>query len=399
MLAWIWRFFLFRTTFIAITGSLGKTTAKECLAAILSPRRPTVATFANQNDRWGVPRTILRVRPWHRYAVVEIGIDSALMMRRSAGLVRPDVVVMLGMKRTHSGSFRSLDERAAAKALLLRRLRRGGVALLFADDPRVAAMGKGARFRVSTFGTSSSCDLRAEEIGGRWPARLRLRVRQGPESHAVETRLVGEHWVPSVLGAVAAATAVGVPLADAARAILDAAPFAGRMQPVLLPNRAIVLRDDYNASHDALDPALRVLGEASALRRVAVVTDFSDYDGNRKRRLRYLAPAVTRAAEVALFVGEGAAYGRRQAIAAGMRPENVHAVKDLREAAELLRSELRAGDLVLLKGRTTDHATRIFFALLGDVSCWRQRCRKQILCDFCPELGVPESVRCRAVAL
>jgi UDP-N-acetylmuramoyl-tripeptide--D-alanyl-D-alanine ligase len=396
-LAFAWRALLLRTTFVAITGSHGKTTAKECLAAILSSRAATAATRWNENDRYGVPRTILRVRPWHRYAVVEV--SGAATMRRLAALVRPHVAVVLSVKRAHTTRFRSLDEHAAEKALLLGSLGRGGTALLFADDPRVAAMGAGARFRVSTFGTGRESDLRAEGVSARWPERLGFRVHRGAERCAVQTRLVGEHWLPSVLGALAAASALGVPLADACRALVRVPPAPGRLQPVRLPSGAVALRDEHGASLDALVPALRVLEQASVPRRIAVVTDFTDGELTRKPRLRTLALALVRASDLAVIIGPGADYGRRRAIEAGMRPEHVHAVDRADHAAALLRGELRAGDLVLLKGRVSEHVARVFFGLLGDVACRKLVCTKRILCDVCPELGTPLDQRALAVPL
>src|SRR5262249_41149269 len=148
---------------------------------------------------------------------------------------------------------------------------------------------------------------------------------------------------------------------------------------------------------DTLDVACRILEGARARRRLFVVSDFSDAGTNRKHRLRELADKAARSAEVALFIGENAAYGRRRAIAAGMRPSDVHDFPSLEAAAHFLRSELKPDDLALLKGRTTDHTARIFFAQLGDVGCWKVHCPKRSLCDSCWELAIrPEDAR-RAV--
>src|SRR5262249_46518617 len=162
-------------------------------------------------------------------------------------------------------------------------------------------------------------------------------------------------WVSSVLAALATAQACGVPLADAAPAMRRVEPFPARLEPLQLPGGAIVLRDDYNASIDTLDVACRVLEDARARRRLFVVSDFSDSGMHRRHRLRQLADKAARSAEVALFIGENAAYGRRCAIAAGMRQSDVHDFPSLEAAAHFLRSELKPDDLALLKGRTTDH--------------------------------------------
>lgn len=384
--ALVWRRLLFRTTFIAITGSVGKTTAKECLAAALGSRFPTVRSRGNLNAGIGLFVSVLRARPWHRFAVLEVAGAEPGNMRWLAWVVRPDVAVVLNVLRTHTGAFASLEHHAEEKAGLLDAIRPGGLAVLNADDPRVATMARRARAEVLRFGTSPSLDVSADRVSARWPARLGFRVQAGSESHTVDTQLVGAQWLPSVLAAVATACRCGVPLREAAEAVRLVEPFPARLQPVRLPGGAVILRDDYNASIDTLDAACRVLEEASAGRRLFVVNDFSDSGTNRKTRLRYLADTAARCADVALFIGDGAAYGRRRAIDAGMRARDVHDCASLEAAARQLRTELRPDDLVLLKGRTSDHAARVFFAQLGEVGCWKVHCAKRTLCDDCWEL-------------
>jgi UDP-N-acetylmuramoyl-tripeptide--D-alanyl-D-alanine ligase len=172
------------------------------------------------------------------------------------------------------------------------------------------------------------------------------------------------------------------------------------MQPMLLPGGAVVLRDDYDGSFDAFAAGLRVLAEAGDARRVAVIADASDYGSTaRRRRVRVLGREVAAVADVAVFVGEAAAFGRRGALEAGIATENVHAFAALPDAARFLGETLRDGDLVLLKGRVSDHLARLYFAQLGAVGCWKEHCPKVMLCDECPELGAAPEVRARAVRL
>jgi UDP-N-acetylmuramoyl-tripeptide--D-alanyl-D-alanine ligase len=382
-LAFAWRRMMVRTTFIAITGSLGKTTTKECLAAILAAGARTVKTHHNRNGGAGLCLTILRVRPWHRYAVLEVAGAAPDMMRRAAWLVRPDVAIVLNVLRTHTTAFRDLEQHAAEKSRLVEALGSGGLAVLNGDEPRVAAMASRARCQVRFFGTSPSLDLWADGVDACWPQRLTFQAHAGTIVQTVVTQLVGTHWLPAVLASLTAARECGVSLSDAAAALPYVEPFPARLRPLRLPGGAIVLRDDYNASVDALDAALRVMENARAARRVLVITDFSDSGMNRKNRLRQLAAAAARAAEVVVFVGENAAYGRRRAIDGGVAPSNAHEFPTLGAAARFLEAELRSDDLVLLKGRTTDHAARLFFAQLGPVGCWKVTCPKRMLCDSC----------------
>jgi UDP-N-acetylmuramyl pentapeptide synthase len=155
-----------------------------------------------------------------------------------------------------------------------------------------------------------------------------------------------------------------------------------------LPNGATLLRDDYNSSVDTVETSLQVLGDAEAPRRLLVLTDMSDFGKNRKQRLKFLAPKIVRVTEVLILIGEIAAYGARRVVEAGMAPENAHAFATPREATEFLSEELRVGDLVLLKGRTTDHAARIYLGQLGPVGCWKPYCAKPMLCDICWECDI-----------
>jgi len=393
-LAYVWRRLLFGTTFIAVSGSVGKTTTKDCIAGILSTRFRTAKTRYNQNDGYGVPRSILRVRPWHRFAVLEIATDRPGSMRRSARLARPDVAIMLAVARTHTKFFSSLEETAAEKAILLKALPRRGLAILNADDPHVAPMVASCRCRVKTFGRSAGTELWGDEISSAWPSRLALRVHRAAETQAVTTKLVGEHWVNSVLAALLTAVSCGIELQAAAAAVGQVEPFNGRMQPVVLPSGAVMIRDEYNASPPTLGAALRAFEKCGAQRRILVTSGFSDSPHNSRTRFRELGEIAARVADVAVFVNsEHAHQAAKAAVRGGMRPECVFAFTELRAAAEYLKTELRRGDLVLLKGRTTDHLSRLFFAQLGSIECWKAKCRKTIVCDFCDELRPAQQLR------
>jgi len=397
-LAALWRRRLARTTFVAVTGTHAKTTTKEILAAALAARGPTFRSAANENTGLPLTRNVLRVRPWHRYAVIEIGVGRPGEMRRLARLVHPDVAVILAVLHTHTRAFGDQASHAREKAALLAALHSGGVAVLNADDPLVAAMAEGFRGTVVRSGTSPAFDVWADGASSRWPGRLEfdLHTLDGV-SLRVRTRLVGAHWCTSVTAALAAARTAGVPLDHAVAAVASVEPAPGRLQPMLLPSGAVVLRDDYDGSFDAFAAGLQALAEACDARRVAVIADASDYGSTaRRRRVRGLGREVAAAADVAVFVGEAAAFGRRGALEAGMAPGNVHAFAALPDAASFLAETLRAGDLVLLKGRVSDHLARLYFAQLGAVGCWKEHCPKVILCDECPELGVAAATRARA---
>jgi UDP-N-acetylmuramoyl-tripeptide--D-alanyl-D-alanine ligase len=397
-IALVWRCALRRTTFVAVTGSHGKTTTMELLAAILRSRGRTIRSTGNANSGLPLTRTLLRVRPWHRFAVIEVGVGAPDEMRRLARLVRPDVAVVLAVLHAHTRAFGDQARHAAEKAVLLDALRPGGVAVLNGDDPLVRAMAVSVRSRVLLFGGSPGLDAWAEAATACWPGRLELTVRtRDGDSCRVRTRLVGTHWSASVAAAITVARDLGVSLAAAAQALETVNPPASRLQPVLLPSGAVILRDDYDGSYPTFQAGLRVLAEARAGRRVAVISDVSDFGSARARkRLAHLGHEAAQAAELVVFFGEGAGHGREGALAAGRAADDARAFGALEDAAAFLRATLRHGDLVLLKGRTSDHAARLFFSQLGPIRCLRPQCEKRITCDACEELGIAAEDRERA---
>ena len=386
LFTYVWRTLMFRTTVIGITGSTGKTTAKECLAAALQTHGATLRTFQNQNDRQGVPRTIRAIRPWHRFAVVEVGTTGPGEMRHSARLLRPDVAIVLGLARTHTNRFPTLDHTAAEKSVLLEYVSRGGTAILNGDDPRVAAMAERCRARVVLFGQSECCDYRASAIGSRWPERLHFRLDGPVDSLEVKTKLIGTHWLGSVLAALAAAESCGVRTTEAAEQIRNVPPFMGRMQPVALPSGAIMVRDEENGSPDTLKAMVDVLRESQARRRGLIISDVSDSREKPRKRLRDIGRMAAEHCDFAVFIGGHAHHAVSGAVAAGMDPTQCKDFVDLKDAAQWLTAFLQEGDLVFLKGRTTDHLSRVLFAQFGDIDCWKHNCSVRRLCDVCTRL-------------
>jgi UDP-N-acetylmuramoyl-tripeptide--D-alanyl-D-alanine ligase len=385
--AWLWRRLLFRTTFIGITGSVGKTTAKEALAGILAARGRTYKTLGNQNSGVLVPLNLLRVRPWHRYAVIEVGIAEPGGMDSRGRLVRPDVAVMVNLARVHTRGFPDHEQYISEKLRFLNHVAPKGLVIVNGDVPRLSAAADGSRSDVLKFGSDPGFRLRADEVSSRWPDRLSFRAQWDGKSCEVRTQLVGVHWVPSLLAALAAALHLGIGLEEGAAALGRVEPYTARLEPVTLPNGAVVLRDDGGASVDAFNAALTVMEEAQAQRRILVTTGFSDSGMNERALWRHVGARCSGWLDLLVLVGRHHAYAVRKAVEAGMPAGAVYGFEEQDEAAEFLRQELRAGDLALLSGRGSDHAARLFFALIGSVSCWRNNCRKMMLCDGCWELG------------
>ena len=390
--AFVWRRLLFRTRFIAITGSFGKTTTKEFIADILEQHFAVVRTPGNWNHRKfkGPEMTILRARPWHRFAVIEIGAEKPGNMASAARFLRPDLVVITNVKYAHTKSFSTLEAIAEEKSQLLKYLRAGGCAIINHDNARLTLEALPPGTRTILFGRDEQADLRLLDAESRWPERLRLSLRAAGRDWQVDTRLLGTHWTPTVMAALATTHYCGVPIPDAIATISTIEPFWSRMQPVhLAAYGATIIREDGHGQLDALEVSLKFLAEARAARKILVISDFSDANLRTPARAKTIGKLVARTADLGVFVGPIAHRALKAAIAEGLPEENGHAFATVAAATAFLKAQLRQGDLVLMKGIMSHHLSRIYLGLIGEVKCTLETCPKQIGCDNCPELGFP----------
>jgi UDP-N-acetylmuramoyl-tripeptide--D-alanyl-D-alanine ligase len=380
---------LFRTRFIAITGSVGKTTTRNLLAAILCDMPAlTLAATKSSNSAKQIARDLLSVRPRHRFVVLEVGTDRPGWIRRSAWLIRPDIAIILSVARTHTNNFPTLDDTAAEKAALLGRLGRKGIAILNVDDERVAAMAANCLARIVRFGCASDADVRATNVSSEWPQRLSFAIKARGVTETVRSQLVGTHWTPSVLAASAAALECGMLLHQVAGLISRVPPTTARMEPAILPSGAVILRDDFNGSLDTFIAAFETLKNAQASRKILVITTVGDSPESWDRRLTRIAVQASTVVDLLILVGEKKDTKRagKAAVVGGLPPERLHQFEHLRDVSTFLKDTLRFGDLLLLRGLMGDHVARVYHAQLREVACWKDNCGKKTLCDYCPEL-------------
>jgi UDP-N-acetylmuramyl pentapeptide synthase len=387
LLSLVWRRFMLFTRFIAITGSYGKSTATRCLAAILASRFNINWSGTPRNGRFDLAANLLRTRLHHRFTVMEVGTRLPGALRRASWQIDPHSAVILAVGHQHTNTFPDLDAIAREKAQLLRPIKGNRVAVLNGDDPLVRAMAKDCRGRVVLFGQSPEFDVWAGDVSACWPDRLSFTAHAGAESVRIQTQLVGGHWLATVLGALACARACGLSLQQCAAPLRAVSPVVGRLSPHPLPCGATVLRDDHNASLSTLHPALEVLRQARAGRRIVVMGDVFDTPLSPRERFTELGRMAAASADVAIFVGQKINSARRAAAAAGMPDSSVRSFKKIQEAAEWLRSELRTDDLLLIRARGQFHMERIYFAQLGSIRCWMSRCSLWKSCDSCQHLG------------
>ncbi|WP_336924149.1 UDP-N-acetylmuramoyl-tripeptide--D-alanyl-D-alanine ligase [Aquipuribacter sp. SD81] len=377
------------TRTVGITGSAGKTTTKDLLAAVLraltataedaarSPGddgpglvpgrdRVVVATPGSYNNELGLPLTVLRADATTRLLVLEMGARGAGHVAHLAGIARPDVAVVIGVGSAHLSEFGSREAIAEAKGELVEALDAddpAALAVLNGDDALVRAMADRTRAATVLFGTGLHCPVRAEDVDLDDDARLRFTLvddrghAAGPGRAPVRLRLTGEQHLPNALAAAAAALHLtGAAVADVAAALSQAAPASRyRMEVVDRPDGVRVVNDAYNASPEAVAAALRALAHvgrsAHPRRRTwAVLGEMLELgEHSREAHDRVGRLAVRLNIDRLVAVGPGALPLHAGAAHEGSWGEESVHVPDVDAARALLAEELAPGDVVLVK--------------------------------------------------
>ncbi|HET7746275.1 MAG TPA: UDP-N-acetylmuramoyl-tripeptide--D-alanyl-D-alanine ligase [Vicinamibacteria bacterium] len=345
---------------VAITGSAGKTTTKEMTAALLGTAGPVLKTEGNLNNQYGLPLSLLRLRPEHRFAVMELGMSAAGELRELTAIARPDVAVITMVAPVHLEFFPSVDAIADAKAEILEGLREGGVAILNRDDPRVRARGERHRGRVIWFGRDRRCEVSAESWRGTIHG-MRFDMRLFGKTYDVALPLAGPHFVSNFLAAAAAAHHLGVSGEAIVEAASRMAPAKSRGQVVTLGRRITLLDDSYNSNPAAVDAAATALTMGAPGRRVAFLGDMLELGPTGPELHRETGAKLSGRMDVVVGVG---ALGRL--IAEGAKKAGVaetHAFDDSEAAAQASPGLVREGDSVLVKGSRGARMEKVVEAL------------------------------------
>ncbi len=335
-------------TVIGLTGSSGKTTTKDLLAAVLGDHAPTVANVGSFNNEVGVPLTACRVEPDTRFLIVEMGARGPGHIRYLTDMVAPSVGVVLNVGTAHASEFGSRQATAAAKGELIEALPADGLAVLNADDPLVAAMASRSRARVVFSGQGPTAQVRAEAVTLReGRASFTLVARQG--SADVQLSVLGAHQVDNALAVAATALELGVPLPSVAASLSAAAlPSRFRMELHERPDGLLVLNDAYNANPESMAAALRTLvelGHAEAGRRTwAVLGEMLELgQASAAAHAQIGTLAASLGVDRLIAVGAGT-RGLAQAAA-----DRATWVEDAEAARAVLLAEHRPGDVILVK--------------------------------------------------
>src|SRR5713226_493059 len=253
---------------VAVTGSAGKTTTKEILAGLLAARFRVLKSEGNLNNEYGLPLQLLRLEDTHEVAVMEMGMSRAGELARLAKIAEPDVAVVTRVAPVHLEFFSSLDEIAAAKRELIEGLAgKEPVAVLNADDPRVAAFRRAAPGRVVTFGIEKPADFRAEAIEDRGALGSAFQLKSPVGCTRLEIPLAGRHAIANALAALAAASVWGAGPAEAKRVFPRLRPASMRGEVLRFDDGFALINDCYNSSPVALAAMIDLLVSTPGYRR------------------------------------------------------------------------------------------------------------------------------------
>jgi UDP-N-acetylmuramoyl-tripeptide--D-alanyl-D-alanine ligase len=356
-------------TIVGITGSAGKTTTKDLVAQLLEQLGPTVSPPGSFNNEIGHPLTALRATEQTRYLVSEMSARGIGHIAALCRITPPRLGAVLGVGHAHLGEFGSLEQVALAKGELPAALPAGGVAVLNADDPRVAAMAARTAATVVTFGQSAGADVRAEQIRSDALSRAGFRLVTSAGSAPVQLRLHGEHHVTNALAAAALAGELGMDL-DAIAAGLSAATARSRwrMEVTERPDGVTIINDAYNANPDAMRAAIAALATmARGGRSLAVLGHMTEL-GEEEGVLHEAAGAQAAQAGVAVLivVGDEAAPMLTGAKSVPGWSGELVPVADAAAAVDAVCSRMRPGDVVLVKASHSIGLERVALALTGE---------------------------------
>ncbi|MCI0572187.1 MAG: UDP-N-acetylmuramoyl-tripeptide--D-alanyl-D-alanine ligase [Myxococcaceae bacterium] len=354
----------FRIPVGAVTGSNGKTSTKEMVAAILGTRGPALKTHGNLNNEVGVPLTLFGLAPEHRSAIVEMGMNHLGEIDRLTRIAEPDAGLVTVVQPVHTEGVGGIDGVARAKGELFHALSQGGTAVVNLDDARIVAQAATSGRRQLTFGTDARADVRLLSAEPRAADGQQVRLSFHGVEHAFLLGFLGAHNAMNAAGAAALALALGFTPEECLAGLTAARPWAGRLNLKQGLHGVQVLDDCYNANPGSMAAGLTTLkGLAGEGRAVVVLGDMLELGEEEAHAHEELGLKAAGVARVAAFFGPRSAAGA----AAARRTLGTDAAHftDVDALLDWLTPRLTAGDTVLVKASRGMRLERVVAGLTG----------------------------------
>jgi len=344
-------------TVVGVTGSIGKTSTKEVVAAVLGQRFSTYRSPGNMNSEIGLPVSILEIEPGTEVAVLEMGGAYAVgELSLLATIAPPTIAVVTNVHPVHLERMGTIEAIAQTKAELVQAVPPDGVAVLNGDDHRVRAMASLCRGRVLTYGMDEENDVRADQVETHGLEGASFRLWIDDETFHVDVPLIGSHAVQLALAAFTVGHAMGMHISEMLTGFQESS-IQVRLLVVPGPNGAQLIDDTYNASTPSVLSALSLLSELNATRKIAVLGDMREMgeiseDEHRivGRRVVDVVDHLVTYGELARFIADEAMVAARDNIDGHELNVTSFGLDQREELVRYLLDELRDGDTVLLKG-------------------------------------------------
>jgi UDP-N-acetylmuramoyl-tripeptide--D-alanyl-D-alanine ligase len=351
-----------------VTGSVGKTTTKEILAALLAARFRVLKSEGNLNNEYGLPLALLRLEETHEAAVVELGMSHRGELKRLAEISEPNVGVVTRVAPVHLEFFSSIEEVALAKRELIEGLAGSqAVAVLNADDERVARFAEVASGRVVTFGLGRGADFRATAIEDRGAEGSAFEFVSPTERARLELPLVGLHNITNALAALAAASVWGAGATEAQRVFPRLGPAAMRGELLRFNSGFALLNDCYNSNPVALDSMIDLLATTPGhRRRILAAGEMLELGPSAPEFHRAAGRRAAATGEIDWIIGvQGETASLvRGAVEVGHPEARTRFFASSQEAAQFLAGFVAPGDLLLVKGSRGVRMERIVEAII-----------------------------------
>ncbi|CCQ89374.1 UDP-N-acetylmuramoyl-tripeptide--D-alanyl-D-alanine ligase [Nitrospina gracilis 3/211] len=336
---------------VGVTGTNGKSTTKEMIAAITGTRFKTLKTQGNLNNHIGVPLTLLNLTREHEVAVIEMGMSAAGEIRRLAEIAKPEIGVITNVSEAHMVQLKTIRDVQAAKGELFEALSENGTAIVNADDPLVLELADGLRARAITFGLDPSADVQARDIRAADVTRIEFTARVFDTTAPVRLPFSGMHNVRNALAALATGAALGMKVEGMVPG-LEVTQGLNQRGQVFEFNGMTILNDTYNANPRSMREAIHTLTALSCSGRrflvMGAMLELGEQENIAHRKVGEWA--VESGIDYLVTVGMLAGLATDAAAERGMDANRIHRGETHDDAAHFLKQHARAGDCLLFKG-------------------------------------------------
>jgi UDP-N-acetylmuramoyl-tripeptide--D-alanyl-D-alanine ligase len=362
----------FNPRVVGITGSVGKSTTKELIWAVLSTRFNTLKNEGNLNNELGVPLTLLKLNASYEWIVLEMAMYDLGEIALLCDIAQPQIGVVTNIGPTHLERLGTIERIAQAKTELVKALPpyrppspeletgQAGVAVLNYDDPLVMAMAGQTQARVLTYGLSPEADLWASDVVSAGLEGIRFVFHYQDEAIYARVPLLGRHSVHTALRAALVGLIAGLDWAEII-AGLQELPSTAQLRLVAVPgpSDSTLLDDTYNASPASTIAALNLLDDLTAVRKIAVLGDMMELGSFEEEGHRKVGCRAAQTIDLLIVIGRRARFVADEAQACGLEPERILVLEQNQEAIAYLEKSLRPGDIVLIKGSNSQKLDEI----------------------------------------